>query len=713
MCKVLARQVGTLLFLDNSWLSFLMTNEFLGSIFMEINRRILVSLKQKILLLSLSTLLIPNVSHSTIAPEPGTGREFPEAFLEYKKNNPEKFRIKGGLKSKVERAKKARQDSKGKGQNQIEQGGLSSESSTSKAGPMPTAGLVSGTVSVPVILVQFSDVAATPPMNNPVTLQNILFGGAGTVTDYYNEVSYGNLSVTGSVSNLITLPGTAATYEGTTNGLPPPATLTLTGLLIKDALGGAGGADSTINFGAYDNDGPDGIPNSGDDDGVVDLIAFVQPKKGGECSGASIWSHRWQYRYWNGGTPYTTNDARSGGGFIQIDDYTVQPALNCSGTAPIEIGVFAHEFGHIFGIPDLYDTDSQPSQGLGYWSLMASGNWNTASQPAHWDAWSKSEVGWLTPTLLTSKITSLSIPQVETNPAAFEISISNSNYYLIENRQAVGFDANLQNCGLLIYRVDQATINNRTPSNQVNTVQNCGGFKQNSPDHYGIALAQADGLCQLEGNINRGDAGDPYPGSTSNLNFRNNTNPSSIDYEGNDPKVSVTTISNCAATMTANVDAFPLPTSAPGPVDVVFAVDISGSYVDDLPNIKAQMPAIVTKLRSAFINIRFGLASFKDFPFAPFGGSGDFAYLRNLALTTDSAAFLTAVNGLTAAGGGDTPESQYETIYQILTGAGRDLNNDGDKLDLGVDGCEKARKNGGKRERTRASGGLISLYRVL
>ena len=55
-------------------------------------------------------------------------------------------------------------------------------------------------------------------------------------------------------------------------------------------------ADADTDFSQYDNDGPDGVPNSGDDDGIVDLVALVHSESGGECIGSNnLWSHRWTY----------------------------------------------------------------------------------------------------------------------------------------------------------------------------------------------------------------------------------------------------------------------------------------------------------------------------------------------------------------------------------------------------------------------------------
>jgi M6 family metalloprotease-like protein len=434
-----------------------------------------------------------------------------------------------------------------------------------------------------------------------------------------------------------------------------------------------------VDFGLYDNDGPDNMPNSGDDDGFVDLVAILHAEDGGECGTFNIWAHRWVYSGWWGlGNVYTTNDPRTGGGNIQIDDYTIQGAQGCGGGTPLEIGTFAHETGHIFGLPDLYDTQgSSPSQGLGDISLMASGSWNTQSSPAHMSAWEKAELGWITPTLLTNPVaTAINIDQVETIPEAYQIVVGNGEYFLIENRQTVGFDINLKTCGLAIYHVDQATAVSQLSYNQVNRYQNCGVFVEQAQAHYGVALEQADGLCQLEANVNRGDSGDLFPGSTNNTSFDSSTNPNSDAYSFA-TTVAVNGISACGATMTANVSALPvLPDPGVG-VDVVFLIDNSGSYFNDYPNINAQMPDIVTALGASFSDIRFGLAIFRDFPFAPFGQPGDEAYELRQSLTGNATTFLTAMNDLTInkppSGGGDFPEAQYEAFYQTLTGLGRDL----------------------------------------
>jgi M6 family metalloprotease-like protein len=217
--------------------------------------------------------------------------------------------------------------------------------------------------------------------------------GANSLTDFYSEVSGRRINVDGSVRGWHALPEDDSWYEGSSAGTNPfNARL---GELIVHTLRRW---DTDVDFGAYDNDGPDGIPNSGDDDGYVDFVAFVHPETGAECGGGmtSIWSHRWRYSAWNasGGVPFVTDDASASGGQILVDDYTIQPALGCDGSSRIEIGVFCHEFGHAFGLPDLYDTNGGGA-GLGHWCLMASGNWNSPESPAHMSAWAKAQLGWV------------------------------------------------------------------------------------------------------------------------------------------------------------------------------------------------------------------------------------------------------------------------------------------------------------------------------
>jgi M6 family metalloprotease-like protein len=296
---------------------------------------------------------------------------------------------------------------------------------------MPSSLAVTGTLRVPVLPGRFSDIAAAPV--SQANLQNQLFASnpTGTITQYYTEVSYGQLTVTGDVLPWVSLAQTGAYYEGGSNGLVPG--LARTGELIKEVLDARDGA---VDFSLYDNDGPDGLPDSGDDDGFVDVAVFVHGEFGGECGNANIIAHSWMYSAWpaSGGLPYTTGDARTGGGFIQIDEYAICPALNCGATSPyassewIDIGVFCHELGHSFGLPDLYDTSSDGNSGIGEWGIMGAGNWNTPELPAHPEAWTRAELGWIAPVDVGWQATAVSIPAVEQTPTVYRLPFTDERF---------------------------------------------------------------------------------------------------------------------------------------------------------------------------------------------------------------------------------------------------------------------------------------------
>lgn len=118
--------------------------------------------------------------------------------------------------------------------------------------------------------------------------------------------------------------------------------------------------------------------------------------------------------------------------------------------------------------------------------------------------------------------------------------------------------------------------------------------------------------------------------------------------------------------------------------DVVILIDTSGSTGRLLPNWQEHMK---TSVFDVFLaqdpDTRFGLASHIDFPFSPYGGTGEYAYKIASPLTSDTAAVLTALDNMTAGGGGDTKESQLEAIYQAFSGKGLDLNGNGSYEDEG------------------------------
>jgi M6 family metalloprotease-like protein len=336
----------------------------------------------KHLLLITVILIIPCGAAATTAPK--NGGKLPRAYLDARANDPTAFTMKRAWTQKAKQIREERQAFLA----QRKANGLTAPAA------LPQQYLTAGTLRVPVLLFEFTNRSA--PFDS-ITMQDQLFDNnpTGSITDYYDEVSYSNLTVAGNVYAPVTLSQSDVYYEG----LPGCNGVCTSGHMGQIILETLDAKDPIVDFGQYDNDGSDGVPNSGDDDGFVDFVAFVHPEAGSECgSNNNLLSHTWEYAAWpeSGGLPYITDDAAVGGGFIQISDYTMQPAKNCDNSTIIDIGVYCHEFGHGLGLPDLSDIYRNGS-GIGWWGIMGSGNWNTPQSPAHPCAWTRFEMGWVTP----------------------------------------------------------------------------------------------------------------------------------------------------------------------------------------------------------------------------------------------------------------------------------------------------------------------------
>lgn len=375
----------------------------------------------------------------------------------------------------------------------------SSESSTSPAMVPP-----SGTVKNLVVLCKFSDHTLGVHTRVPGDY-NILFnqvGGdptlapTGSVKDLYLENSYNTMTLQSTVTVWVTLPNTQAYYANGNDGLgsyPQNAQK-----MVEDALNLV---DPLVDFSQFDNDL----------DGYIDAIDIIHSGYGAETGGGGgnwIWSHRWSLWALPGGE-WTSSDTNINGTNVKVYDYHTEPALwGTSGTAIVRFGVIAHETGHFFGLPDLYDMDGS-GEGVGSWCMMAN-SWGfdyTQLHPPHFSAWSKIRLGWMTPTVISTPGT-YTIGQAETNPQVYRTNLGypSSEYLLIENRQPVGIESAMPQGGLCIYHIDDlAGYNTEGYPGQA-------GWPENG-NHYRVALLQADGNYNLEKNNNRGDSGDVFHAS--------------------------------------------------------------------------------------------------------------------------------------------------------------------------------------------------------
>jgi immune inhibitor A len=365
-----------------------------------------------------------------------------------------------------------------------------------------------GTVRVIVVLVDFSDKAMAAGAAD--RFRELFFSTGvlphGSVKEYYTDVTGGLITIEGEVVGPYQMPQTIAAYAGSDNGLQ--STFPNARTMANDAVTAS---NPDVDFTPYDNDG----------NGYVDAFIVVHAGRGAEETGAAtdIWSHKWVL------PAERTVDA------VKIFAYLTIPE-------DAKIGVCAHELGHLlFGFPDLYDTDNT-SEGIGNWCLMGAGSWGLGGdRPTHPSAWCKAVQGWINVVVQTTNA-AVTINDVKSSRTVYRLwkdGAGGNEYFLVENRQQAGYDASLPGQGLLIWHIDDAIAGNTNES------------------HYKVALMQADGNRDLENNTNRGDAGDPWPGSTGKTAFTNTSTPDSKSYAGSDTCVSVTSIPASAAAMTVNL----------------------------------------------------------------------------------------------------------------------------------------------------------------
>jgi len=235
--------------------------------------------------------------------------------------------------------------------------------------------------------------------------------GANSMRNFYIEQSSNRYTVHGDVTDWVTAPGVACDYD---DGDPGPGDALHVWQFLIDTVDGwyaaqiaAGMTPDQINaylsqFDVWDRYDYDGDGNFDEPDGYIDTFQSVHAGEGNESGGGAlgdcaIWSHSW-YAFYNL-IGYDGPDFNKYGG-IQIGDsdywvgkYTIQPENG-------GVGVFAHEYGHDLGLPDLYDT-SGGENGTGFWTLMSSGSWidtgqdTTGNAPSHMGAWEKFQLGWL------------------------------------------------------------------------------------------------------------------------------------------------------------------------------------------------------------------------------------------------------------------------------------------------------------------------------
>lgn len=356
------------------------------------------------------------------------------------------------------------------------------------------------------ILMGFQDLAFTKTKEDFDALFNQVGynvdGATGSVKDYYLENSWGQFDLTVTVAGPYTASNPMAYYGANdTNGNDSkPDELAREAVLL---------ADNDVDFTQIDND------NNGTVDGIY--IIFAGYGEEASASGDAIWSHAWAFSE-------VTVDG------VKASRYSCSPELRGdAGSNLTSIGVICHEFGHVLGAPDYYDTDYEGSggnyTGTGKWDMMAGGSWNNMGKtPAHHNGFTKTVVYNWAPLTEIDTSAHITMNNVIADKNSFHKinTETDGEYFLLEYRTKDGFDAALPGQGLMIYHVHKDVWNS---GNQINA-----SHPQKMYPICANATQNPSAIANSYGSIN--SSGAPFPGSELKTEFSPESTPTMKAWDG-------------------------------------------------------------------------------------------------------------------------------------------------------------------------------------
>jgi len=392
----------------------------------------------------------------------------------------------------------------------------------------------SGSRKLICILIGFTDKAFTKTKADFENLFNQVGyaadGATGSVFDYYKENSYNQLNLAVTVAGPFTAAHNMAYYgaNDTSGSDVNPEALVTEAVTL---------ADPSVNYADFDND----------NDGTVDGVFVIHAGYGEEAgaSSNSIWAH-------TSSIPPLTLDGKI------VSDYACSSELRgVSGTGLTRIGVICHEFGHILGTMDFYDTNFTTNgsyDGTGDWDIMGNGSWNNnGTTPAQHNPYTKIFVyGWATTKTFTSGA-NITLNNAEQNSNSFYLinTTTSNEYFLLENRQKQKFDSYIPGHGMIIYHVDGNFISTSTDAINVGSHQGmypvCAIATGLPPATYGV--------------IN--SSGLPFPGTGNRTSFTDTTTPNALSWASANTNSPITNITEDNINKTVS---FTAPTFATRPV---------------------------------------------------------------------------------------------------------------------------------------------------
>lgn len=339
-------------------------------------------------------------------------------------------------------------------------------------------------------------------------------GAYGSVYDYYNKVSYGQLQLQSDVLGPFTASRNMSYYGGnsgrSSSDSNPKA-------LFNEAIQFA---IQEVNLADYDSDG----------DGYVDNVHIIFAGYGEEAgaSASAIWSHEMTFRA-----------ERIGG--MMIDRYSCSPELRGnSGTGISRIGAPCHEIGHALGAMDYYDVNYQTEgyyEGTGDWDIMASGSWNDdGARPADFNPYVKAyNFGWVEVKTLAQDTVNIISPSTQPNNIYRIDTPVSGDFFLLDNRQSEGINSAEPGKGLLIFHIGPQ-IAQKAMTNTINSTypQQCYVVCASAKEARPRANASSYGSIS--------SSGCPFPGSSHKTSFTKSSIPAAYCINGKDAELSLTNI---------------------------------------------------------------------------------------------------------------------------------------------------------------------------
>lgn len=272
--------------------------------------------------------------------------------------------------------------------------------------------------------------------------------------------------------------------------------------------------DDEIDFTLYDFD----------EDGVVDNVYVIYAGLGenGEGGTETIWPHSSDLSWCS-----SSYDLKRDG--KRLNHYACSAEIQNKRKDPDGIGTMVHEFSHVLGLPDLYDTEyAYAAYTPGNWSVLDVSCYNNNSHtPLGYGMFERYALGWVEPEVLDEPA-DITLRHVATGDGAMVKTASANEFFLFENRQQEGWDLYAPATGLLIWHIDYNSRNwNR---NIVN----------NDDEHQGVDIEEAD--CDYGTVWEPTPEGDTFPGTTGKTEFSATTEPSMLTWKNVDLETPITEI---------------------------------------------------------------------------------------------------------------------------------------------------------------------------